>query len=48
MVQTESAYMLARLAQVYRWIEARDPEPFTAVMRIGPSNKNGVKVALYK
>ncbi|KAJ5909076.1 cytochrome P450 [Penicillium taxi] len=48
MVTTEASYMLARLAQVYRRIEPRDPAPYTAVMRIGPSNKTGVQVALYK
>ncbi|KAK7422043.1 hypothetical protein QQX98_001784 [Neonectria punicea] len=48
MVQTEAAYMLARLARVYRRIEARDPAPYTAVMRIGPSNKTGVQIAVYK
>jgi cytochrome P450 monooxygenase len=48
MVQTEAAYMLVRLAMLYSRLEARDSEPFTAVMRIGPSSKNGVKIALYK
>nr|A0A482NAF7.1 RecName: Full=Cytochrome P450 monooxygenase iccC; AltName: Full=Ilicicolin H biosynthesis cluster protein C [Talaromyces variabilis]QBQ83705.1 ring expansion P450 [Talaromyces variabilis] len=48
MSQTEAAYMLCRLARTYSRIEARDPEPYTAVMRIGPSNKTGVKIALYK
>ncbi|EHK20480.1 uncharacterized protein TRIVIDRAFT_49165 [Trichoderma virens Gv29-8] len=48
MVQTESAYMLFQLAKKYSRLECRDPEPYTAVMRIGPSNINGVKVALYK
>ena len=48
MVQTEAAYMLVRLAQVYRRIEARDPTPYTAVMRIGPSNKTGVQIAVYE
>jgi cytochrome P450 len=48
MVQTEAAYVLARLAKVYRRIEARDSAPYRAVMRIGPSNKTGVQVALYK
>jgi len=48
MVTTESSYMLARLAQIYRRIEPRDPAPYTAVMRIGPSNKTGVQIALYK
>ncbi|RDL32694.1 Uncharacterized protein BP5553_09150 [Venustampulla echinocandica] len=48
MAQTEAAFMLARIAQTYSRIEARDPEPYRAVMRIGPSNKTGVKIALYK
>ncbi|KAH6891327.1 cytochrome P450 [Thelonectria olida] len=48
MVMTEAAYMIARLAKEYSRIEARDPAPYTAVMRIGPSNKTGVQVAVYK
>lgn len=48
MVMTESAYMLARLAQVYRKIEPRDANKYTAVMRVGPSNKTGVLVAFSK
>ncbi|RYP62899.1 hypothetical protein DL770_009508 [Monosporascus sp. CRB-9-2] len=48
MVQTEAAYMLARMAREYRRLEPRDPEPYRAVMRIGPSNRNGVKIAVYK
>ncbi|RAH76894.1 cytochrome P450 [Aspergillus japonicus CBS 114.51] len=48
MVQTETAYILARLAQVYAQIEPRDENPFVSVMRIGPSNKTGVLVALHK
>ena len=48
MVQTESAYLIARLAQVYSRIEPRDENPFVSAMRIGPSNKTGVLVALYK
>lgn len=48
MVQTEAAYVLVRLARAYRRIEARDSKPYTAVMRIGPSNKTGVQVAFYK
>lgn len=48
MVQTESAYMIVRLAQTYRRIEPRDSNPYKAVMRVGPSNKTGVLVALYK
>ncbi|KAL2810745.1 cytochrome P450 [Aspergillus granulosus] len=48
MVTTEAAYMLVRLGQIYRRIEARDDNPYTAVMRVGPSNKTGVLVAFYK
>ncbi|KAI2791889.1 Cytochrome monooxygenase apdE [Penicillium oxalicum] len=48
MVQTESAYLIARLAQVYSRIEPRDENPFISAMRIGPSNKTGVLVALHK
>ncbi|KAL4809103.1 cytochrome P450 [Aspergillus unguis] len=48
MVMTEAAYMLVRLAQIYSRIESRDSNPYTAVMRVGPSNKTGVLVALYK
>jgi len=48
MVMTESAYMLARLAQVYRKIEPRDANKYTAVMRVGPSNKTGVLLAFSK
>lgn len=40
--------MLARMAREYRRLEARDPTPYKAVMRIGPSNKNGVRIAVYK
>jgi cytochrome P450 len=48
MVQTEASYMLVRLAKIYRRIEARDPKPYQVVMRLGPSNKTGVQIALYK
>ncbi|KAM3440025.1 hypothetical protein NHJ13734_003460 [Beauveria thailandica] len=48
MVQNESGYMLFRLAQKYSTIVARDPEPFRARMRIGPSSMHGVKIAFYK
>ncbi|QGI68450.1 hypothetical protein CEK27_012421 [Fusarium fujikuroi] len=48
MVQTEAAYILAHLAKTFKRIEPRDPEPYVPVMRIGPSNKTGVKVALYR
>ena len=48
MVQTDCAYMLARLAREYRGLEARDSEPYRAVMRISPSSKNGVRIALCK
>ncbi|KAJ4248745.1 hypothetical protein NW762_012583 [Fusarium torreyae] len=48
MVQTEAAYILAHLAKTYSRIEPRDPAPYVPVMRIGPSNKTGVKIAMYK
>ena len=48
MVQIEAAYILARMSKVYTRIEARDDAPYTPVMRIGPSNKTGVKIALFK
>ncbi|KAK5997604.1 Cytochrome P450 monooxygenase lepH [Cladobotryum mycophilum] len=45
MVDTECSYTIFRLLQVFKAIEPRDDEPYTAVMRVGPSNKNGCKVA---
>ena len=48
MVQTEAGYMLYRLAREFSRVEARDSAPYTGVMRIGPSNKTGTKIALYK
>ncbi|KAI1387796.1 cytochrome P450 [Hypoxylon trugodes] len=45
MVDTECSYAVFRILQNFKAIEARDDEPYTAVMRVGPSNKNGVKVA---
>lgn len=48
MVQTEAAYILAHLAKTFSRIEPRDSAPYVPVMRIGPSNKTGVKVAMYR
>jgi cytochrome P450 monooxygenase len=48
MVMTEAAYMLARLVKRYERIDSRDANPYHAIMRIGPSNKPGVLVALHK
>ncbi len=48
MVQNETGYMLCRLAQKYSSIVARDPEPYRARMRIGPSSLHGVKIAFYQ
>jgi len=48
LVTVEASYVLARIIQRYKRIEARDPNPYVGVMRVGPSNKYGVKVALYK
>jgi len=45
MVDTECSYAIVKLLQRFKAIEARDDEPYTAVMRVGPSNKNGCKVA---
>lgn len=47
MVMTEGAYMLARLVLQYSRVEARDANPYKAIMRIGPSNKTGVLVAFH-
>ncbi|CZR52668.1 related to n-alkane-inducible cytochrome P450 [Phialocephala subalpina] len=46
LVATEAAYVLVRFVQRFKDIEARDEKPYTAVMRIGPSNLNGVKIGL--
>ncbi|KAI1639213.1 putative monooxygenase [Biscogniauxia mediterranea] len=48
MVMTESAYMVVRLAQIYARVEARDENPYHSVIRIGPSNRTGVLIALHK
>lgn len=44
-VGTEWAYMVVRILQPFKAIESRDTRPYAAVMRAGPSNKHGVKVA---
>ncbi|CBF80485.1 hypothetical protein AN8411.2 [Aspergillus nidulans FGSC A4] len=48
LVTAEASYFLARLMRVYKRIEARDPNPYVGVMRVGPSNKTGVHIALFK
>ncbi|KAK5991437.1 Cytochrome P450 monooxygenase lepH [Cladobotryum mycophilum] len=45
LVATEAAYVIFRVLQRVKAIEPRDSGPYVAVMRAGPSNKNGVKVA---
>lgn len=45
MVDTECSYAIFRLFQKFKHVEARDDKPYTAVMRVGPSSKNGCKVA---
>ena len=45
MVDTECSYVLFRLFKKIKGIEDRDGEPYTAVMRVGPSNKHECKVA---
>ncbi|GKT71118.1 LOW QUALITY PROTEIN: cytochrome P450 [Colletotrichum tofieldiae] len=47
MVHTEAGYLLANLAKAYHRIGACDPNHYTPVLRIGPSNKAGVKIALF-
>ncbi|KAL2071164.1 hypothetical protein VTL71DRAFT_12399 [Oculimacula yallundae] len=46
MVDTECSYVIARILQTFKAIESRDDSPYIAVMRAGPSNKNGVQVGL--
>lgn len=48
LVMTEASYVLCRFAQRFEKIEARDDRPWTEIMRIGPSNMHGVKVAMVK
>ncbi|KAL3477707.1 putative cytochrome P450 [Aspergillus californicus] len=45
MVDTECSYAVFRILQRFRAVEARDGEVYTPVMRVGPSNRNGCKVA---
>lgn len=45
MVDTECSYTLFRILQQFKSIESRDDEPYTAVMRVGPSSKNGCLVS---
>jgi cytochrome P450 monooxygenase len=46
LVNTEAAYVILRIAQKYRIVEPRDEREYKAIMRIGPSNINGVKISL--
>lgn len=48
LVTVETSYVLARFMREYKHIEARDPNPYVGVMRVGPSNKTGVQVALFR
>lgn len=45
MVDTECSYTLFKIFQRFEKVEARDEAPYTAVMRVGPSNLHGCKVA---
>jgi cytochrome P450 monooxygenase len=38
--------VLVKFCQRFKNLEARDPEKYVAVMRIGPSSLNGVKIAV--
>ncbi|KAK4240413.1 cytochrome P450 [Achaetomium macrosporum] len=46
LVDTEASYVLLRVLQQFKEIVPRDDRPYAAVMRIGPSCKWGVHVAL--
>jgi cytochrome P450 monooxygenase len=46
MVTVEASYIVARFARLYKTIESREPKPYTAVMRVGPSSLHGVKIAV--
>jgi cytochrome P450 monooxygenase len=46
LVTTEASYVIARMVRSYKYIEARDPNPYIPIMRVGPSSKTGVKIAL--
>ncbi|KAM6481638.1 cytochrome P450 monooxygenase [Trichoderma sp. SZMC 28011] len=48
LVTAEASYVIARIARRYARIESRDPSPYVGVMRVGPSSKTGVKIALYR
>ncbi|KAF2686195.1 cytochrome P450 monooxygenase [Lentithecium fluviatile CBS 122367] len=48
LVMTEASYVLCRFAQRFEKIEAKDDRPYTAIMRIGPSNMHGVKISAVK
>ncbi|XXG98990.1 hypothetical protein Hte_005323 [Hypoxylon texense] len=45
MVDTECSFTLFKIFQRFKALEPRDDEPYTGVMRVGPSNKNGCQVA---
>lgn len=45
MVETECSYAIFRILQRFQRIEPRDDQPYTAVMRVGPSSKYGCQVA---
>ena len=46
LVQTEAAYVIARIVQQYSGIERRDPQPWTETWHIHPLSKYGCQVAL--
>ncbi len=48
MVNTECSYTLLRILQRFKTIEPRNDEPYTAVIRVGPSNKNGCRIAFFR
>jgi cytochrome P450 monooxygenase len=47
LVTTEASYLIARFARRFERVESRDPKPYIPVMRVGPVNTNGVKIAAF-
>ena len=45
LVATEASYVIVRFVQRFKTISTTAMEPYQAVMRIGPSNLHGCKVA---
>jgi len=48
LVTTEASYVLARFCRQFRTLENRDKNGYIPIMRAGPVNTNGVKIAVTK